>query len=240
LNVPRTTVQRVYNRYMETGGYNRRPGSGRLRCTTAQDDQYIVVSALRNRRITSIEIKNNLQQFEVEVSDDTIRRGLAEENIQCRRPVLVPALKRGHREARLNFAIEHQNWDMHDWSRVLFTDESRFCLKVPDGRHRVYRRPGERFAPCTVKARENFYSGSIMVWAGISADAHTDLHFFERNMDSYIYIEDIIIPYIVPYKEFIGENFLLMQDNARPHVARVVTNFLNEINIERMVWPAIS
>ncbi|EFN66011.1 Transposable element Tc3 transposase, partial [Camponotus floridanus] len=140
----------------------------------------------------------------------------------------------------LNFAIEHQNWDMHDWSRVLFTDESRFCLKVPDGRHRVYRRPGERFAPCTVKARENFYSGSIMVWAGISADAHTDLHFFERNMDSYIYIEDIIIPYIVPYKEFIGENFLLMQDNARPHVARVVTNFLNEINIERMVWPAIS
>ncbi|EFN66072.1 hypothetical protein EAG_00047, partial [Camponotus floridanus] len=29
LNVPRTTIQRVYNRYAETGGYNRRPGSGR-------------------------------------------------------------------------------------------------------------------------------------------------------------------------------------------------------------------
>lgn len=34
LNVPRTTVQRVYYRYVETGGYNRRPGSGRPRCTT--------------------------------------------------------------------------------------------------------------------------------------------------------------------------------------------------------------
>lgn len=99
---------------MKTGGYNRRPGSSRLRCTTAQDDHYIVVSTLRNRHITSAEIKNNLQEIGVEVSDNTIRRRLAEENLQCRKPVLVPALKHRHREARLNFAIEHQNWNMHD------------------------------------------------------------------------------------------------------------------------------
>lgn len=53
-----------------------------------------------------------------------------------------------------------------------------------------------------------------LVWAGISADTHTNLHFFERNMDSHVYIEDIVIPYIVPNKEFIGDNFLLIQDNG--------------------------
>lgn len=79
-----------------------------------------------------------------------------------------------------------------------------------------------------------------MVWAGISANAHTDLHFFERNMDSHVYIEDIVIPYIVPYKEFIGDNFILMQDNARPHVARTVIDFFDYVNIRRMVWPAMS
>lgn len=168
----------------------------------------------------------------IEVSDKTIRRRLKEENLHCRRPVLVLTLKYRHREARLNFAIEHQNWNVYDWSRVLFTDESRFCLKVPDGRQRVYRRLGERFTSCTTKIRKNFNGGSLMVWTGISADAHTDLHFFERSMDSHIYIEDIIIPYIVPYKEYIGENFLLMQDNARPHVARIVSDFLNEVNIQ--------
>lgn len=59
-------------------------------------------------------------------------------------------------------------------------------------------------------------------------------------MDLHVYIEDIIIPYIVPYKEFIGDNFVLMQDNARLHVARVVTNFFNEVNVKRMEWPAMS
>lgn len=66
-----------------------------------------------------------------------------------------------------------------------------------------------------MKVKENFNGRSIIVRAGILSNAHTDLHFFERNMDSYVYIEDIVIPYIVPYKKFIGDNFLLMQDNAR-------------------------
>lgn len=59
-------------------------------------------------------------------------------------------------------------------------------------------------------------------------------------MDLHVYIEDVIIPYIVPYKEFIEDNFVLMQDNARLHVARVVTNFFNEVNVKRMEWPAMS
>ena len=88
---------------------------------------------------------------------------------------------------------------------------------MPDGRQRVYRHAGEQFAPCASKLKENFNVGFIMVWARISANNHMDLHFFERG--THVYIEDIIISYIVLYKEFIRDNFLLMQDNARPHVA---------------------
>lgn len=87
----------------------------------------------------------------------------------------MPALKYRHREARLNFAMRHQSWNIRDWSRVLFTDECRFYLRAPDRRERVYCRPGELFAPCAMKKKENFNDGSIMVWAGISTDAHTDL-----------------------------------------------------------------
>lgn len=35
--------------------------------------------------------------------------------------------------------------------------------------------------------------------------------FFERNVNSHHYIDEIIIPYVVPHQEFIGDNFLLMQ-----------------------------
>lgn len=164
---------------METDSYDRRPGSGRPRCNHGTIDiyNYIIVSVLRDRHITSVEIKNNLQQIGVKVSDDcTIRRRLVEKNLQYRRPVLVPALKYRHREARLNFAMRHQR-NIHDWSRVLFTDECRFYLivRAPDRRERVYCRPGELFAPCAMKKKENFNDGSIMVWAGISTDPHTDL-----------------------------------------------------------------
>lgn len=57
------------------------------------DDQYIVVSTLKDRHITSVKIKNNLQQIGVKVSNDITQQRLAKGNLQCRKPVLVPALK---------------------------------------------------------------------------------------------------------------------------------------------------
>ncbi|CAH1384644.1 unnamed protein product, partial [Tenebrio molitor] len=36
--------------------------------------------------------------------------------------------------------------EVREWGRILFTDESRFCLRSPNGRQRVWRRTGERVA----------------------------------------------------------------------------------------------
>lgn len=73
-----------------------------------------------------------------------------------------------------------------------------------------------------------------MIWTGISANAHTDLHVFDKNMNIDVYVEDILIPYVVPYALFIGENFLFMQNNARPHIARRVLDFFDEVSINRL------
>ena len=77
-----------------------------------------------------------------------------------------------------------------------------------------------------------------MIWAGISANAHTDLHSLDRNMNVNVYVEDIIILYIVPYGHFIQENFLFMQANARPHVTKRVLDFFNEVGINYLDWLA--
>lgn len=37
-----------------------------------------------------------------------------------------------------------------------------------------------------------------------------------------------------------GPNLNFQQDNARPHVARVVNDFLNQNNVDRLPWPALS
>ncbi|RZC32128.1 HTH Tnp Tc3 2 domain containing protein, partial [Asbolus verrucosus] len=71
---------------------------------------------------------------------------LQKQGLSAKRPAHGPLLTREHRVVRLRFAREHQNWGIEEWGRILFTDESRFCLRSPDSRQRVWRMPGERFA----------------------------------------------------------------------------------------------
>lgn len=54
------------------------------------------------------------------------------------------------------------------------------------------------------------------------------------------YVENILLDYVVPYAGYIGEDFLLMHDNARCHTASVTRQFLQEVQIETMMWPALS
>ena len=41
-------------------------------------------------------------------------------------------------------------------------------------------------------------------------------------------------PGVVPYAAAVGNSFLLMQDNARPHIARTVEHFLEAELVKRM------
>jgi len=47
----------------------------------------------------------------------------------------------------------------------LRADKSRYNLSHADGRARVYRRQGERFAPVCVRQYDRFGGGDVMVWA---------------------------------------------------------------------------
>lgn len=242
LGKPKSSIQDAISRFRQTGEYTRRRGSGRPRITNQRDNQFINLTALRDRNVPSTEIGRRLQDVRgTTVSERTIRRRLNEGGLTSRRPVLCPKLLPAHRTQRLNFSQEHRNWGVEEWSQVLFTDESRFCLRSPDGRERVWRRPGERFAQCCITPRIPFGGGSVMVWAGVSFNARTDLVLVENgSLTADRYITQCLAEHVVPYAEFVGPNFILMQDNARPHVARVVTEYLDQVNIERFQWPSRS
>lgn len=123
---------------------------------------------------------------------------------------------------------------------ILFTDESRFCLDFHDGRRRVWRARGERFADPCVREHDRFGGGSVMVWGGISYDGTTELHVVEGNMTGILYRDTVLDPIVRLFAGAVGENFVLMDDNARPHRARIVNEYLQEQGIERMDWPALS
>lgn len=249
LNLSRFRVRRVYQRFLQTGGYIRRRGSGRIRCTSERDDRFIVSTSLRNRFSNAVQLQQQLQATRRRaVSVSTVRRRLKEKDIMSRRAATGPKLTAQHRQARLQFGREHVNWTLAQWSAVLFSDETRVCLFCNDGRRRVYRREGERFAQACIQETVEYGGGSCMFWGGISAEGKTDLVCVSRtggargqgSLTAHRYVTEILEEHVVPYAGFIGEGFTLMHDNARAHTAMIVRDYFQEVGIPIMRWPARS
>jgi transposase len=230
LRVSPSVIQRLWNRFRETGQYVRRTGQGRNRKTTQNQDRFLVLSSLPKRTATARDLLNDLRRAHgIEISDQTVRNRLKEANLKPRRPVRAPRLTQHHKAARMRFALGHRDWQLRHWTPVLFIDESRFRLTRCDGRVRVYRRPGERYTAATaVQEVDRFGRGCVIVWAGISIDNRTDLVVVPGRLNAMNYIENILEDHVVPAAYGVGQNFILMQDNAKPHTAGITRNFLQE------------
>ena len=59
--------------------------------------------------------------------------------MRARRPVKRIPLTRNDIQARLQWGRAHVKWMLNDWTPILFTDESRFCMDLTDRRVRVWR-----------------------------------------------------------------------------------------------------
>ena len=68
-----------------------------------------------------------------------------------------------------------------------------------------------------------------------------DLHIIENGTLTVVrYVIEILDVYVRPYAGAIGADFILMDDNARPHRAHVTNQYLEDATIVRMAWPARS
>lgn len=103
-----------------------------------------------------------------------------------------------HRKSRLTFPLKHVNYNMNQWSCVLFSDESKFRLTRYDGRIRVWagrggRIPKESFKrPTGTKSNVNrlfcppelYVALRLAFW---TSDNFPEIHssqFLMRNLDS--------------------------------------------------------
>ena len=131
-----------------------------------------------------------------------------------------------------------RRFPMRQWRRVFFTDESRFTLFRADGRRRLYRRRGERFADACVFERDRCGGGSVMVWEGISHGVKSPLIVLPGNLTAVRYRDEIFRPVAVPLMQHHQMTF--QHDNARSHVARVCQDVLANNNIVPLDWSLYS
>jgi hypothetical protein len=74
-----------------------------------------------------------------------------------------------------------------------------------------------------------------MVWGGITLTGRTELVVLRGGyLTAVRYLRDIVEPHAIPFAENMGRDFILQQDNARPHIAGIVRNCFNDHNIEVM------
>ncbi|UYV74198.1 hypothetical protein LAZ67_11002402 [Cordylochernes scorpioides] len=242
LNVNKSVVRKIWKQFIERGTIKRKEGFGRKRKIATSEDRYLVVTAKRHREMTAIQLSNELSSATgTRISRQTVYRRLHEGALYARRPMVCIPLTSAHRRARLNWCLEHHAWTHDQWANVLFSDESRFSLNTDSRRVFIWREPGTRYHPGNIREIDSFRGGSLLVWAGISSSRRTPLHIFSGGtLTAQRYRDEILEPYLRPYRDQIGHNLIFMDDNARPHRARLVNEYLQSENIRRMDWPARS
>ena len=87
-----------------------------------------------------------------------------------------------------------------------------------DGRSRVYRRVGERCADACVIQHRCFSGCSVMVWGGVKERGRTLLVVDAGYLTGR--------RYVIPFIQAQANNVKFQQDNARPHIARVIRDYL--------------
>ena len=93
---------------------------------------------------------------------------------------------------------------------------------------------GERYAECCVKQRDRWGCGSVLVWGGITADNHTQLHMLDRSINAQTYRGQILAPIVQP---FMRRHFPMTYSNT---IIRLCTQYLQTNNIDVLDWPSLS
>ncbi|GFW78222.1 transposable element Tcb2 transposase [Trichonephila clavipes] len=193
IGVSQSVISRIWDRFLETGSAGRRPGQGRRPATTPNEDRYLVLTR-RHRNMNSTLFQQHLRSATgTTVSTQTVRNRLHGVGLYAHRSMACVRPTSRHRRDRREWATEHVNWRRNEWSNLLFSDESRFSVH-PDNRR-------------------------IFIWRDLGVGII--LRSCTKVSDLAVG-DEILRPIVVPYAAAIGDDFILMDDNCRPHRANLV------------------
>ncbi len=138
-----------------------------------------------------------------------------------------PLLKQKHRQKHLTWAKEKKNWTVAQWSKVLFSDESKFCISCGNQGPRVWRKSSVKFPQ------------SVMIWAAMSSAGVGPLCFLKSTVNAAIY-QEILEHFMLPSadKLYGDADFIFQQDLAPAHTAKGTKIWFNDHGVTVLDWKA--
>ncbi len=121
-------------------------------------------------------------------------------------------LKQKHHQKHLIWAKEKKNWTVAQWSKVLFSGESTFCISFGNQGPRVWRKSGDAQNPCCLKSSVKF-TQSVMIWAAMSSAGVGPLCFLKSTVNAAIY-QEILEHFMVPFADKLyGDAYFIFQQD---------------------------
>ncbi len=200
---------------------------GRKKCITNQENHSLMRIVKQNRFKNLGELHREWTETGVKASRATTHRRIKEFGYRCR-------------QRRLTWAKEKKNWTVAQRSKVLFSDESKFCISFGNQGPRVWRKGGEAHSPSCLKSSVKF-PPFVMIWGAMLSAGVGPLSFLKTNVTAPVY-QDILEHFILPSADqlFKDDDFIFQQYLAPAHTAKSTKSWLNDHGVGVLDWPANS
>ncbi len=160
---------------------------GRKRCTTNRENRSLMKIVKQNRFKNLGELHKEWTEAGVKASRATTHRRDKEFGYSC------------CQSRHLTWAKEKKNWTVAQWSKVLFSDESKFCISFGNQGPKVWRKGGEAYSPSCLKSSVTFLQ-SVMIWGAMSSAGVGPLCFLKTNITAHVY-QEILEHFMLPFAD---------------------------------------
>ncbi|KAI4892626.1 hypothetical protein NFI96_034105, partial [Prochilodus magdalenae] len=203
--------------------------------------RYLKRNVEKNPRVTAKELKKDLSDVGTEVSAQTIRRALHNEDLHARTPRRTPLLTPKNKKSRLQYAKSHVDKPQRFWDSVLWSDETKLELFGTMDQRYVWRRKNQAYEQKNTLPTVKHGGGSIMLWGCFASNGTGKLQRVQGTMNSLQYqeiLEENVMESVTNLR--LGRRWTFQQDNDPKHTSKSTRAWLNMKGWNILEWPSQS
>uniref|UniRef100_A0AAY5L2M7 Transposase Tc1-like domain-containing protein n=1 Tax=Esox lucius TaxID=8010 RepID=A0AAY5L2M7_ESOLU len=196
----------------------------RKKCTRNRDNRTLERIVKQNPLKNVGEIHNVWTAAGVSASRTTTHRHMQDMGFSCRIPCVKSLLNKRQSQKHLALSKDKKDWTAAEQSKVMFSDESKFCISFGNLGPRVWRKRGEAQNPRCLKSSVKFPL-SVMVWGAMSSAGVGPLCFLRSKVNEAVF-QEVLENFMLPAADQIyGDADFIFQKLPVPGLRTMVSQF---------------
>ena len=182
----------------------------------------------------------------ISMTYDGVKKMLRRNGFKARRKVNTNLITQTNMKLRLAWAKAHRHYNAADWSRWVFSDETRVNMWGSDGVSYYWSDKPGTMRPHQIKTQVQDNGGGVMFWGCITAEGPgygTTILEGTINSEEYIKILETSLLDTLDYYDKRVSDIRFQQDKASPHKSVVTKKWFTDNGFsadEILDWPAQS